>query len=93
MALAPVYYKPEGETIRLYVNVTNEGLSDMHGAYDIQINDKGYSLVQGGNSASSFEIPKISKRQTKTQELVVRGFKTGQAVEFEVSYKPFSSSP
>ena len=49
--------------------------------------------MQGGVSASSFALPKISKRQTKTQELVMRGFKVDQPVEIEVSYRPFSSSP
>lgn len=53
VALTPVYYKHEGDQMRLYVNVTNEGLSDMQGAYDIKLNDKSYSLVQGGAGAST----------------------------------------
>lgn len=45
VALAPVYYKPEGDLIRLFVNITNEGLSDLQGAYEVKLNGQGYSLA------------------------------------------------
>ena len=46
IALAPLYYKPENGQIRLFLNVTNEGLSDLNAAYAVKLNKGGFSLVQ-----------------------------------------------
>jgi hypothetical protein len=51
IALTPLYYKPiDGNTIKLFLNITNEGLSDLNNSYEIKLNDHGVSQVQQGNS-------------------------------------------
>jgi hypothetical protein len=89
ISLTPLYYKPEKDSLRLYINITNEGLSDLKKPFQIKLNDK--SLAQG--TSNTFDLKEIPRRKMITQEVVVKGGSKDGPIDVEFSFRPFSSSP